>query len=241
MNEESHTGRRLSLAPVANRKGAIAYLLGFVSGIVTLLIVAVVVTGSTVEITDSVRETDGTRYAVALSREPGDGMLNGAQYSHARFGVSVRFPDGWGVVEDTLYADTLALATSSTSSAFSRLNAGQFSDLTSGSRDDFLTALWRVQRNILEAFAINSAGIYSSEIHEIEPVASTSAASMRLITYWYMPDGSVRTYFDEYIFFGEGPQYFTLQVSSPIDELTFEQFQSLVSGIVQSIRIGNGR
>jgi hypothetical protein len=165
-------------------------------------------------------------YALPLQHEPGDATLNGRTYSNSRYGIDITYPSGWVVTQGTT-TDELVESRNDTLGVYSRLNAGMFPDLASNTREAYLTALWRVEKNIHQHYATESAGVLSADTTDYGQIASSSASVLAIRSFWILSDGSIGTYFDDYLIFGNGPVYFTLQ------------FQTLDTGTLNSKAMTN--
>lgn len=178
-------------------------------------------------------------YADPLFRGKDDARLARNRYENTRLGISIEYPHDW-VVSELPISDPNGLAEARNDGVrvYSRLNAGVFADLATSSREAYLTALWRVEKNIHAQFASSSEGILYAETISMDDIASTSAAVLKFVAYWPSVQGenSVPVY-DSYIVFGKGPVYFTLEFET--DDLDFAagQLGETVQEVLSSIKI----
>lgn len=172
-----------------------------------------------------------------LVRGSGDASVSRTTYSNSRYGISITFPEDWvlAVLSDS---DGLVEAVDPDGRFYVRLNAGSFDDLASSTVDDaYLTALWRIQKNILGGFAANSIGIEESEISASNDIGGMKASYQRIASYWLESDGGVGFYHDGYYVFGRYPIFYTLQFRGRDDTISTEDASRIVDSITHSIHI----
>lgn len=174
--------------------------------------------------------------AEALVHEDGDAEVIGTNYHNYRYGVSVTFPDGWDVYMSTS-TNTLAFAWSKDGTLYSQLNAGSFADTPGSSQDDYNRTFWRVQRNVHLNYAQESSGILQTTIERSRDFNGWASSMMRIVSYWPYNDGSNGLVFDDYLVFGHGPVYYTLQFkywnSASMDEVDEAKQETIDSIVLQ--------
>lgn len=177
-------------------------------------------------------------YSDPLIREAGDSHITGDRYKNTRYGISIEYPDGWTISElPPDDHDGLIEAFNEELQMYSRLNAGIFLDLPERTHDSYLTALWRIERNIHGGFAADGEGILFAETATIDDISHSSTTQLRFISFWRLPDGSVATYYDFYYMLGLGPVYFTLQFNTRNEAFTAEEAIKIFTEIFESISI----
>ena len=175
-------------------------------------------------------------YSNPLVYEKGDASLENNHYVNKRYGIEITYPDGWTVSEATTNG-SLVYAYDKEHGIYSFLNAGTYADLAAGSRQEYLTALWRVEKNIHLNFASSSVGILSSETTPYADVGGSTSTLLRFASFWNLTDGTIGPVIDSYVMFGTGPVYFTLQLGTANAQLGFDVLNDTSAEIVNSIRV----
>ncbi len=176
-------------------------------------------------------------YAEPVIREPGDSKVTKNRYENMRYGISIEYPEEWKVSELSASSDGLVEGVNSVLGVHSQLNAGVFSDLATSSREAYLTALWRVEKNIHTSYATDSEGILLSETTSVDDIAGTNASLLKFGSYWKMSDESIMFFYDDYFVFGKGPVYFTLRFQAENRELLAGELNPAVEQVLKSIEI----
>lgn len=189
---------------------------------------------------NTIRELPASTWlsSLALIKEKGDSNIHRQTYTNERLGVSITYPEGWEMKELELADhDGLVQAYSEELGIYSRLNAGGFDGVASSTEDSQIIAAWSIQKNILSGYNADSAGIHNAEIYAVGDIGGTPGTYQSLTADWWLPDGTVRRYYDGYYIFGKGPVFFTLQFQTPSDAATFAEANPLVTKILDSIQI----
>jgi hypothetical protein len=171
--------------------------------------------------------------AEALVHEDGDAEVVGTQYRNSRYGISVTFPDGWSVYTSTS-TNILAFAWSEDGQTYSQLNGGSYADLPGSTAENQNTAFWRVQRNVQVIYATESRGILQTSVERGPDFGDSRSNMVRFATYWPYNDGSTALVIDDYLVFGHGPTYYTLQFKYWNADLA-DETHSLEKNVIESI------